>query len=205
MKQESKDETRWLLRLLAVILVGLGIQGVRVQLSRISAGEDFSAFSFILFIGVVLLLFWLAYRLWRYTSFWDIFSWMQQTPPLFLYCQCQYFRLNQHVRCGFIAGLILLFLDKVIFVLPILYKGVAFWESARYLWMKVIWPPRRCFEILHLFESPLVMFLVFCIYVFTIGFIVGWCVSYLKERFIRDKEINDMYRSQDAESSSCGD
>lgn len=200
MKQESKDETRWLLRLFAMMVIGLAIQGVCARFRKISAGEGFSGLSFICFIGVVLLLFWLAYRLWRCRSFWDIFSWMPQTPPLFLYCQCQYFRLNKRIRCGLVAGMIFLFLEIQLYILSVIYKGVAFWESVRRIWMKVVWPPRRCFEILHILEFRLVTVLVVFVYIFTIGFILGWCLSYLKERFIRDKEINDMYRSEDAAS-----
>jgi hypothetical protein len=184
--QQTKDETRWLLRLFAVLFVLLGIQVIREQFRRIATGEDFSVPSFFIAIGVVILLFWLGWRLWRCPSFWDILSWMPQTPPLFLYFQCQYFRMSQHIRCGLVTGVILLIMEALLRVISFRYKGVWFWDWVRYLWATLYGPFRQLLKLLNFPKRPeghqgLIIFILYVIYFFAIGFIVGWSVSRLRE------------------------
>ena len=120
MQQESRDETRWLTRLLAVFSVILGILVTIKLVQRIFSGQ-LSFHGMIVSLVVSVLFFWIGYRLWVTFSFWNIikgiFSFIPGSTPTYLHLQSQYFKINKHIRRGFVAGAVLLIMQVLFFLM----------------------------------------------------------------------------------------
>ena len=140
-------------------------------------------------LSCLLVLFCLGYRLWRCSSLWNMLSWMPETPPLFLYLQCQYFRFNKHVRCGLISGMIFLMMEFLFPHTVLRHKGVWICDWLGHFWMTVHWPIVMLLDKLNYFNWPkqdqaVLIIMSFMIYCTAIGFVVGMTVSFLKKRHV---------------------
>lgn len=182
MGQKSKDETRWLGRLLTVIPVMLVIRILSVMAQRFSEGS-LSLLTAVLSLGVSVFLFWIGYRLLMCSSLWNMFNWMPEPLPLFLYLQCQYFRINKHVRAGLVGGVAFLITECLSYLMYRFHRDTGFYEWLRRLWHSVFWPQRDWIELLNFSLWPiLAQFLFVIFYLFMMGFIIGFLISYLTER-----------------------
>jgi len=184
MEQTYRDETRWLTRMLAIIFVLLAFRGIVVQYQRIYVDHDQVS---MLALGVILLFFWLAYRLLVCSSLWNLFPWFSKTFPAFQYFQSRYFFLNKHVRGGLVAGVIsIIIFPPLLPVLFLHYKGTWFWDLLNRVTHVILWPLKVLFRMLDTSEMPkeyqnIAFFLSWVIYTFAIGFLVGALISYLAE------------------------
>jgi hypothetical protein len=194
MKQAYKDETRWLARVLAVICVLLSIRVLIVLLQHISE-DQVTIPRVAISLTVLILSLWLAYRLLICSSLWNIFSWFSETSTFVLYVQSQYYRINKHVRSGFVGGIIL---PIVILPLPLLlsrYHGVFFWDAIAVVFKMIVRPFGLLEKILNISGWPLedhfrMLFIV--VYLFILGFVVGVLISYLKGLFCSTQSPKDL-------------
>lgn len=189
MKNQTQDETRWLLRLFAVLIILFGIQGIYFQFQSIT-GVDFSMPRFFFAMGVILLLFWLGYRLWRSGSLWDIFSFLPQTPPMVLYLQCQYFRLGKHKRCGLVGAALFLIVDYLLPILLHRHKGIWFCDLIGHFWAIAHWPAVRLLEAFNPVKEDRAVsaIMLLILYSLIIGYLLGWGLSRVKQMLSNRKK-----------------
>ena len=145
MEQVYKDETRWLMRTLAVLFFIMGIQGVATQYQRVSVEHNPIS---LIALGVIILLFLLSYWLWICSSIWNIFFWFFEESLVVLQLHSLYCKINKHVRAGWIAGTILLVMCVPLHLMFLQYKGVWFWESAKELSYIILLPLKSFLQML---------------------------------------------------------
>ena len=185
MEQVYKDETRWLTRMLAVLFVLLGIQGVVTQYQRVSV--DHNPISFIA-LGLIILLFFLGYRLWSCSSIWNLFFWFFKESLVVLQLHSLYCRVNKHIRAGWVAGTILPLMCIPLLMVFSRYKGVWFWESVKKLFYIILLPLKSFLQMLSDSMPPYASFAFFLVYIFVIGFILGVFISYMKKMICRNQK-----------------
>ena len=176
-EQRAKDETRWLARTFSVFTILLGLKAIAVLIQKLSAEEP-SPLSICISLGGTLFLLWLSYRLLICPSLWYMVSWFSETFPAVQIFECQYFRINKHIRAGMVAGIILLIL---IYPLPILFskfKGTWYSEYSGYILDIVFFPIKYLAGIL----KPSLFVPIMILYTIVLGFAVGVLISYLTER-----------------------
>jgi hypothetical protein len=174
MEQVYKDETRWLTRMLAVLFVLLGIQGVVTQYQRVSV--DHNSISFIA-LGMIILSFFLGYRLWSCSSIWNLFFWFFGESLVVLQLHSQYCRINKHIRAGWVAGTILPVMCIPLLMVFSRYKGVWFWESVKKSFYIILLPLKSFLQMLSDSLPSYVLFAFVVSYVFIIGFVLGISIS----------------------------
>jgi hypothetical protein len=178
-EQVYKDETRWLTRMLAVLFVLLGIQGVVTQYQRVSV--DHNPISFIA-LGLIVLLFFLGYRLWSCSSIWNLFFWFFKESLVVLQLHSLYCRINKHIRAGWVAGTILPVMCIPLLMVFSRYKGVWFWESVKKLFYIILLPLKSFLQMLSDSLPSYVSFAFAVSYLFAIGFVLGMSISYINKR-----------------------
>lgn len=182
MQDKTRDETRWLARLLSIIFVMLAVRILIIMYQRFT-GESLTPLAGALSLGVSALFFWLGYWLWTCRSLWDMFNWMPEPLPSFLYLQAQYFRINRHVRSGLVGSVSVLILQGVIYISVVLNKEDGFWHWLSRIWIRLFWPHREWVEILNFSRWPiLAQFLFVLFYLFMMGFAIGLLLSWMKAR-----------------------
>lgn len=178
MNQKSKDETRWLVRFWGILIILLAIHNIVMQCHQLQAdsgAKSISVFAFAVF------LCWLGYKMIRCSSLWNIVLWASQYSITHLYFQSQYYRINQHIRSGFVGGIIVLAAQLFVPVLQLYYKGSWFCKSFRMIWTTTCWPLKQIGIFSDTRESPIFVFVVFA-YFFIIGFVIGTTASFLKKK-----------------------
>ena len=183
MGQETKDETRWLTRLFAVFFIVLGVL-VMVRLPQRFFSGQLPFDIMVISLAISVLFFWIGYRLWITSSFWniikEIFSCIPGSTLIFLYLQSQYFKINKHIRSGLVAGVILLIVQVLLFFMRGLYNDFQFCKWIVRISQRIFWPPRDWIEILSFSQwLPLAQVLFVVFYIFAIGFVIGTSLSYL--------------------------
>lgn len=183
MEQVYKDETRWLIRILAALSVLFGFQGVVTQYQRVCV--DHSSISFIA-LGLIILLFLLGYWLWSCSSIWNLFFWLFEESSIVLHLHFLYCRINKHVRAGCIAGTILLMMCFPLSLMFFRYKGVWFGESVKELAHIILLPLKYFLQMLSDSLPSYVLFAFILSYVFVIGFVLGVFISYIDKKICRN-------------------
>lgn len=178
MQASTRDETRWLARLLAVVPVMLGVRLIMIQVHRFTT-DPLTLLMIGISVGISVLLFWLGYRLWTCASLWDIFIWLTQTSVITLYLQACYNDIHRHVRAGLVGGLFVIALQNVRILLIVLYGLSPHHWSAR----MIFWPIRFFLKTVNLPKCPGLPILIAITYLFAIGFLIGSLLSFLRARF----------------------
>ena len=180
MELRPKDETIWIVRLTAFVLFLLVCRSIVVLFQRIFV-EQFSLIAISINLAGTVFLSWLTCHLLRCSSLWSLFSCLNEIFPFFQTLECQYFRINKHIRSGMVAGITcLVFATPIPFIL-----SYAIWiRLSEYLMvvLKIV-----CYPLRWLADEPgpSLQFFLVTFYLFGIGFIIGFMTSYLTGKLNR--------------------
>ena len=208
MQNQNKDETRYLAKLLAVIPVLIGVRqliAVNQELSTFTISLptiEVIALIFSTFTGMLIsfFMFYIAWRLFKCSSLWNVPSWMSKATPSIHLFQCHYLSINQHKRAGLIAGIITLITLYFLPAIISLSTGLTAARTITRITFKISFYPLKC--ILNTLditppESFLPALLIITITTtFTAGFIAGLTASKLKQKMGNKSKNITSYSSQ---------
>jgi hypothetical protein len=183
MQASTRDETRWLARLMAVVPVMLGVRLIVIQVHRFTT-DPFTLLMIGISVGISVLLFWLGYRLWTCASIWVLFCRLPGgTPPSLVWLQCRYATINRRLRAGLIGSAAFVIIQWLILLSISLYPDVNFCHR---VWQNICWPPRALREFLSCASWPGIALVLFVfVYLCAMGFVIGISISYLRDWLTR--------------------
>lgn len=191
---KNKDETRYLAKLLAVIPALIGVRQLK------AVNQELSTFSislptievitliFSTFTGMLIsfFIFYIAWRLCKCSSLWNVPAWMSKATPSIHFFQCHYQSIKQHKRAGLIAGISTLIALYLLPSIIALSTGLTAARTITRITFQITLYPLKC--ILNALditppESFLPALLIIAITTtFAAAFIAGLTASYLKQK-----------------------
>lgn len=179
----TKDETRWLAKLLAFYVIIAALALFFIQISRTAeivrptpGTQPASMVWVVLGFGLSMPLFWCGFKLFTCSSLWTLLPASLEQVCLLPVFRSWYFAIHRHVRGGLVAGVMAVL---IVWPVPLIRRvcgGTLLVDLIDSIFGAILSPLRPLFKAgFH----PDVLFVLLLLYIVAVGFCLGLLISWL--------------------------